>query len=235
MAATAIAPPNSTNVSTIERQLARMREDAEREEARLQRDIVRAQRLRDINTPVPDVVNYMRTVPLEEWRRLMENRTIHKNWFMIAVGVHLEQARPNGWSLDDFTAVATAILGKINIWTHGINTDNHDDKASIRSSVYEMSPSSCQHWFKYGIRHSSGLNNPICFVNRELANLNSDHEWQKVNGVGTGRNITQVRNNWHFVPNLDKDHWNNILYGPLPSVQILEQAQVTRTVGDRAS
>ena len=93
MAATAIAPPNSTNVSTIERQLARMREDAEREEARLQRDIVRAQRLRDINTPVSDVVNYMRTVPLEEWRRLMENRTIHKNWFMIAVGVHLEQAR----------------------------------------------------------------------------------------------------------------------------------------------
>ena len=235
MAATAIAPPNSTNVSTRERELARIRVERQVEEARLEREINREQRLRDRNTPVSDVVTFIQDKRLEELQRLVLNRTIHKHWLMIAVGFHLEQVRPNGWSLDDFTALATAILGKINIWTHGINTDNHDDKASIRSLVYEMSPSSCQHWFKYGVRHSSGLNNPICFVNRELANLNSEHGWQKVNGVGTGRNTTDVRRTWHFVPNLDKDHWNEDLYGLLPSVQTLELAQVTRTVGDRAS
>lgn len=97
-----------------------------------------------------------------------------------------------------------------------------------------MSPSSMQHYFKYGKCHSSGLNTPICFVNKELANKNNEYAWTKVDGAGTGRNVKEVKRSWHFVGNLDKGIWNIELYGPLPSVEQLMEASEGRAVGDRA-
>jgi hypothetical protein len=97
-----------------------------------------------------------------------------------------------------------------------------------------MSPSSCQHWFKFGKVVLNGLTNPICFVNKQLANVNRNAGWEKVSGAGTGRNTINVRNHWHFVPNLDKDHWNATDYGALPSKDILNAARTSRVAGDRS-
>jgi hypothetical protein len=143
--------------------------------------------------------------------------------------------KPNGWCAQDFTSIVVFIFGKSNIWHSNRNTVTHDDEASVRSLLYEMSPSSCQHWFKFGKVSLTGLATPICFVNKLLADVNAEAGWAKVSGVGTGRNTLDVRNHWHFVPTLDKENWNTAAHGALPSENVLNAAHVGRVAGDRAA
>jgi len=226
--------PNNTIVANLreERRLAmaiRAREDRAFEV----RDR-RVRRQRDENTPVGDVINYLKNLNMGELQRGVSNGDIGKHWIMMVVGHHLERERPDGWSCDDFTAIMLRILDGQNIWTKAPNYEDYDFSASIRSLVYEMSPSSMQHYFKYGKCHGNGLDTPICFVNKDLANKNNEYAWTKVDGVGTGRNVKEVKRSWHFVGDLDKLVWNPHLYGPLPSVEQLMEASEGRAVGDRA-
>ena len=226
------------NILSLKRELARFRAQAERDEARIQRRLYDARLLDDRTAPVPNIADFIHT-PREEMRRLFMEGEIGKYGIMRITGYLIEQARPNGWSVEDFNTVLSFILGKINIWTRAINDDNYDDMASIRSLIYEMSPSSMQHYFKYGKPHLGGLNppglnTPICFVNKELANKNEEYEWRKVDGSGTGRNTKAVRRCWHFVDNLDKNQWNVVEYGPLPRLEHLREASDDRAKGDRS-
>jgi hypothetical protein len=226
--------PNNTAYANLQRDrnlaIARRAEE-DREYARQEE---RERRRRDENTPVGDVINYLKNLNIDELQSGLYNGNIGKHWLMMIVGLHLERERPNGWSCDDFTALVLRILDGLNIWTKRPNTEDYDFSASIRSLLFEMSPSSMQHYFKYGKCHSSGLNTPICFVNKELANKNNEYAWTKVDGAGTGRNVKEVKRSWHFVGNLDKETWNIELYGPLPSVEQLREASEGRAVGDRA-
>ena len=67
-----------------------------------------------------------------------------------------------------------------------------------------------------------------------MANKNNEYAWTKVNGMGTGRNVKEVKRSWHFVGDLDKETWNTVRYGPWPSTEQLREASEGRAVGDRA-
>jgi hypothetical protein len=199
-------------------------------------DIVRerreAKRL-DRETPVSEVLdNYANLSRVEVREKVLSARGKFEQ--MIVIGAYLQKMKPGGWCAQDFTSIVVFIFGKSNIWHSNRNTVTHDDEASVRSLLYEMSPSSCQHWFKFGKVALTGLVNPICFVNKQLADVNADAGWAKVSGAGTGRNTIDVRNHWHFVPTLDKENWNTAAHGALPSENVLNMAHVCRVAGDRA-
>lgn len=153
---------------------------------------------------------------------------------MASVGKLLMTQYPDGFHMVTF---ANAVLEyyKQNIWTGGereLDQKKEHTHAGIRSFVGECSPSSAQHWFKYGIRRSAGEIAPWLFVNQQLAELNSTCEWKVTEeGKRNGRNSNGGK--WIFVADLldKKENWPVELYGPLPTEDQLTEAANGRLVG----
>jgi hypothetical protein len=153
---------------------------------------------------------------------------------MAFVGKLLMTQYPEGFNMVTFANAVIEYFEK-NIWTGELDHQQKEQAhthASIRSFVGECSPSSAQHWFKYGIRRSAGEIAPWLFVNRRLAELNNQYEWKvteenKHNGRGCNGG------KWIFVADLlDKEeNWPVDLYGPLPSEDQLTEAANGRLVG----
>ena len=102
------------------------------------------------------------------------------------VGEILMRERPGGFSASILTKKFIEIYGNINVWTGELNDADYNTEAGIRSLLYEMSPSSSQHWFKYGIGRNSNEIAPWTFINKSLAELNNKYEW-KATTADTGR------------------------------------------------
>lgn len=157
---------------------------------------------------------------------------IKKHVRMVISAILLSDTNSGGFNWKGLKDKYIQLFGReTNIWTDDVSTDNYDWDASFRSLMYEMSPSSCQHWFKYGIMYKLGLPCPFYFVNRELALQNEAQLWMKVNGAKTGRGTRG--NKWRFVPKMMGKPWNETEWGPLPSDDILIDAKVGRLIGNR--
>jgi hypothetical protein len=113
--------------------------------------------------------------------------------------------------------------------------DNYDIKAAIRAIVYESSPSSMQHWFRYGKRKSARKVCPWIFANKNLAIINNKYNWRKT----TNEMTTDKKNDtglWYYIKERDIEFsWKEDKYGPLPSREQLIAAEETgeRFIGVR--
>lgn len=147
---------------------------------------------------------------------------------MIQVGIALHKTHLDGFTTAQFVEKFKQIYGNINAWSGVVNPEDYDGDASIRSLIYEMSPSSAQHWFKYGIKKNSYQVAPWSFVNKKLADLNHEYQWM-VTTAGTGR--AKSKGTWKFVFHLSRENWDTQLFGPLPEEDTLLKAKNQRKIG----
>jgi hypothetical protein len=149
---------------------------------------------------------------------------------MMRLGFWLNEKYPDGFTAEQAGSLFIREYGLIAPFTGKSIEDPVAVCAGVRSLISEMSPSSCQHWFKYGSRCSDGDVAPWHFVNKELAIMNNELGWTKTL-VGTGR--AGNRGLWKFEPVLRRDTWSVSLYGPLPTEDQLDAARAGRLIGVR--
>lgn len=139
------------------------------------------------------------------------------------LGENATKKNPDGSGMDYMESVIQKCLPN-NMTPFGtiVNKPEYDFAASIRSYIYEKSPSSAQYWWKFGIATNPGL--PTSgFINKPLANRNAKLNW-KVSEPGKGRVVKEARGEWIYVPKFKhlKDEegnptiWNADKYGPIP-------------------
>jgi len=166
----------------------------------------------------------------EKRQRIHDKQTKRFESFnrMVQVGIALHKTHLDGFTTAQFVEKYKQMYGNINAWSGVVNPEDYDGDASIRSLIYEMSPSSAQHWFKYGMKKNSYQVAPWSFVNKKLADLNHEYEWM-VTTAGTGR--AKSKGTWKFVFHLSRDNWDNELFGPLPEDDTLLKAINQRKIG----
>jgi hypothetical protein len=166
----------------------------------------------------------------EKRKRIHDKETKRFESFnrMIQVGIALHKTHLDGFTTAQFVEKFKQIYGNINAWSGVVNPEDYDGDASIRSLIYEMSPSSAQHWFKYGMKKNSYQVAPWSFVNKKLADLNHEYQWM-VTTAGTGR--AKSKGTWKFVFHLSRDNWDNELFGHLPDEHTLLNAINQRKIG----
>jgi hypothetical protein len=145
---------------------------------------------------------------------------------------------PAGFKINHFTNEYIENFGRLNPFTSEIMDEEYDIHAAIRSIVYECSPSSLQHWFKYGISKNIFQIAPWLFYNKELAEFNNNGCWKMVKA----RTIEEKNNKyehglWKILPrgNFTQYFWDNEIYGPKPTLTQLRKARVGRLIGVRGS
>jgi hypothetical protein len=149
---------------------------------------------------------------------------------MMRVGFWLMEKYPGGFTADQAGSLFIKEYGLIAPFTGKSIEDPVAVCAGVRSLISEMSPSSCQQWYKYGSKRSDGEVAPWHFVNKKLAIMNNELEWAKTL-VGTGR--AGNRGLWTFEPVLRRDTWDDSLYGPLPNEEQLDAGRAGRGIGAR--
>ena len=210
-----------------ERERARIVKEEERERAKESARIAKDERMRAKESA--------RLVKEEQREREKRSRIHAKETLrfeafhrMIQVGIALHKTHIDGFTTAQFVEKYKQMYGNINAWTGDANPEDYDGDAGIRSLIYEMSPSSAQHWFKYGIKKNSYQVAPWSFVNKQLADLNHEYQWL-VTTKGTGR--AKSKGTWKFVFHLSRDNWNTQLFGPIPDEQTLLNATYLRKIG----
>jgi hypothetical protein len=175
----------------------------------------------------------------KEKKRLIEKQSKHEispqalsN--LIRTAKRVAAKRPNGFSVRRFVKTYIKRNGRINPYTLEEVEPEYDLAAAIRGIMYETSPSSQQHWFRYGMKKAREQIAPWVFANKELATTNHQYEWK----VATKEMTAARRRNkglWMFMP--DGAHalydWNEEVYGPLPTEELLQAAAVNRKQGAR--
>jgi hypothetical protein len=175
----------------------------------------------------------LETKNIEKKNRKIEVRKIIFDR-MRRVGEMLMTEAPEGFTAGNMTRKYIEVYGPINVWNGEINSSEYDTDAGVRSLLYEMSPSSAQHWFKYGIGRRSNEVAPWTFVNKSLAIVNNKYEW-KTTTPGTGRANRKEKGLWIYVPLLIRELWSVEKYGPLPTDEMLANAKLGRKIGVRGS
>jgi len=208
-------------------QALKIRAKEERERAKEERERAKEQRAREKEN-ARNAKEAQRE--REKRQRIHEKETKRFEAFnrMIQVGIALHKTHMDGFTTAQFVEKFKQIYGNINAWSGVVNPEDYDGDASIRSLIYEMSPSSAQHWFKYGMKKNSYQVAPWSFVNKKLADLNHEYQWM-VTTAGTGR--AKSKGTWKFVFHLSRDNWDNELFGPLPDDDTLLKAINQRKIG----
>jgi hypothetical protein len=124
--------------------------------------------------------------------------------------------------------------GLMNPYTLEEVDDKYDLEAAIRGLMYESSPSSAQHWFRYGAPKEREQIAPCIFYNKSLATVNNEHGW-KVSDSELKQKQREKEGYWSYMEegsNAFYD-WDEEKYGPLPTNDVLNAATVGRKVGTR--
>ena len=173
-----------------------------------------------------------------EIRKLKKELQKRNKVIIRLIGEKLTKENPDGFSTGDLTkAVRKCLPDKMTLFatTYGERAQGlgeYDEHASIRSFLYEISPSSAQYWYKFG-KPTNAETPTGGFVNKALAMRNAEVGWE-VSRSGKGRAKASVRGEWRFVNEfrfLD-GRWNDEKYGPLPMDR--EKEDETRKQGIRA-
>lgn len=199
-----------------ERESARIVKEEERERAKQERERARLAKEEERDREKRRRIHTKETQRFEAFNR------------MIQVGIALHKTHIDGFTTGQFVEKYKQVYGNMNAWTGEVNPDGYDGDAGIRSLIYEMSPSSAQHWFKYGMKKNSYQVAPWSFVNKQLADLNHQYQWM-VTTKGTGR--AKSKGTWKFVFHLSRHNWDNLLYGQLPDDHTLFNATNLRKIG----
>jgi hypothetical protein len=141
--------------------------------------------------------------------------------------------KEEGFSISGFTKKYIQMHGLVNPYTSEMLEPDttYDLDAAIRGLIYECSPSSNQHWFRYGVQQKALDVGPWFFVNKQLALINNYFGWNKVTHEQLSAQ-RQIRGKWKMF-----DHsviWSDEEFGPLPTEEQLIAAQRGRKVGVRS-
>ena len=155
---------------------------------------------------------------------------------MLITAEEMNKNYPDGFTAGELSNKYIEIYGKINPYNGEPVDDKYDIHASIRGFMYETSPSSAQHWFKYGIKKIKQQIAPWIFFNKELAIVNNSFEW-KVSSNELKKKQMQQKGKWKFLVRGSSTFylWSDEIYGPLPTEKQLEIAKQGRKIGTRKS
>ena len=151
---------------------------------------------------------------------------------MVRVAKILRQKYPEGFTIKQCISKYIECWGKINPYT-GEPVEEYDLHAAIRGFTYESSPSSEQHWFRYGTRKEAEQVSPCIFANKELATVNHRHGWESTTPE-IAKQRRREKGLWRVIaePNALYD-WPEDKYGPLPTKEMLKEASKDRKIGIR--
>jgi hypothetical protein len=156
---------------------------------------------------------------------------------LVIVARQLQQnyREDTGFRVGDICEKYIELHGNINPYSTKPAEDGYDIRAAIRGLIYESSPSSLQHWFRFGERKGNQQISPWIFANKDVAIINNNYGWQKTSNdminekrQSIGRWLVITENNPQF-------GWNEDKYGPLPTNEQLSQCEQSgeRRVGIR--
>ena len=155
---------------------------------------------------------------------------------MVKVAKQLERDNPDGFTITQCVNEYIKQHGKINPYTLELIEEGskYDISAAIRGFIYETSPSSSQHWFRYGYKKVREQVAPWIFANKELAMINENYGWVAT----TPGMASDKRNNigkWRMIidGSIAYYDWDMEKYGPLPSEDVLTLAETNRKKGVR--
>lgn len=173
-------------------------------------------------------------------KRIQRNKSkheIHDNALrkMLQVADVIERTCPEGATAKDVTDAYVELHGRINPYTLELAPESYNMCAAIRGFMYETSPSSEQHWFRYGVKKVREQVAPWIFANKELAKVNNEFEW-KVSTPEMSAARRQNKGLWIIISkgSLAFYNWNEEKYGPLPTEDILIRASKNRKIGVRS-
>jgi hypothetical protein len=170
-------------------------------------------------------------------RRNKSKHEIHDNALrkMLQVADVIERTYPRGATAKDVTDAYVELHGRINPYTLEQAPESYNMCAAIRGFMYETSPSSEQHWFRYGVKKVREQVAPWIFANKELAKVNNEFEW-KVSTPEMSSARRQNKGLWIIISkgSLAFYNWNEEKYGPLPTEDILIEASKNRKIGVRS-
>jgi len=155
---------------------------------------------------------------------------------MFRTAKQVEAIYPNGFTTKQFCDKYIQFNGRINPYSLEEVDYEYDLCAAIRGFMYETSPSSEQHWFRYGMKKVRQQVAPWIFANKKLAIVNDSFGWKDVKSnpeilsarrknKGIWIRITEGSNAFY--------DWDNEKYGPLPQEDILNIAARNRKIGKR--
>jgi len=141
---------------------------------------------------------------------------------------------PNGFTTKQFAQLYITRYGNINPYTLEPVDEKYDIAAGIRGIMYETSPSSEQHWFRYGMQKVREQVAPWVFVNKQLAVVNDAFKW-KVTTTDMAKARRRSKGLWSYMSSGSHAFydWSLEEYGPLPTEEILKEAALGRKVGAR--
>jgi len=140
----------------------------------------------------------------------------------------------DGFTAKQLTDLYISTRGRLNPYTMKIEDESYDITAAIRGIMEESSPSSVQHWFKYGVRKSAQQVAPWVFANKKLAIVNNIYGW-KITTKEFASARRQSKGKWMYIENgyLAQYDWCDDKYGPFPTENILREAAIGRKIGVR--
>ena len=167
----------------------------------------------------------------KEESRAITLRSSSLNMKRIALIVSIQY--PKGFTSKNVTDAYIERFGRINPYTLEIAPSSYDVCAAIRGYMYESSPSSLQHWFKYGKQYGDMQVAPWLFINKELAIVNDNNSW-KTSSAETCSARRSCKNSWFKIDaGTTRETWQTTKYGPLPTSNMLKSASLTRHCGVR--
>jgi len=156
--------------------------------------------------------------------------------YLIPVAKAIHKQYPNGFTTKQFSNFYISQHGRINPYTTEPldTTDKYDIHAAIRGIMYETSPSSAQHWFRYGMQKVREQIAPWVFANKQIAIVNDSFKW-KITTKEIAKARYQNKGLWTFMANGSHAFydWSVEEYGPLPTEEVLKEAAFGRKIGVR--
>jgi hypothetical protein len=174
-------------------------------------------------------IDFYSNLPKECLLMMIENKMITSLTAMHIIGNILQKENPDGFRCKQVINKYREIFGEYNIWTREMIKEDYHHDGSILSFMYELSPSSLQYWFKYGLKRSPEIIDVTygCFINSALSIKNAEYNW-----LTTTCDTKRRGEKWRYVPLLKNGGWEES-YGVLPTLEQLQQASVNRIIGKR--
>ena len=174
-------------------------------------------------------IDFYSNLPKECLLMMIENKMITSLTAMHIIGNILQKEKPDGFRCKHVINKYRKIFGEYNIWTREMIKEDYYHDGSILSFMYELSPSSLQYWFKYGLKRSPEIIDVTygCFINSALSIKNAEYNW-----LTTTSDTKRRGEKWRYVPLLKNGIWEES-YGVLPTLEQLQQASVNRIIGKR--
>ena len=153
---------------------------------------------------------------------------------LVPIAKKANQDYPDGFTAKQLTDMYIVRYGRINPYTLEAVDEGYDIHAAIRGIMEETSPSSAQHWFRYGTQKSDEQVAPWLFANKQLAIVNNTFGW-KITTSEIAKARRQNKGKWiHMIEGGNaRFDWPIEKYGPLPTEDLLKQAAIGRKVGVR--